>query len=79
VDTATRDAGPAQDRQAGRDLAGQAGRTRDAAAEPAENLCDLVIFMQDASGPITSAGSEGVEVDDVVGSWFQWAFEYYFL
>jgi len=30
-----------------------------------------VIFVQQASGAIMSAGSEGVEVDDVVGSWFQ--------
>ena len=36
-------------------------------AEGADNLCDLLVFVQEASGPIAPADAEGFEVDDVVG------------
>ena len=35
--------------------------------EGAENLCDLVVLVQEASGEVASADAEGLEVDDVVG------------
>jgi hypothetical protein len=47
------------------------GRDSGVRVEPAENLCDLVVFMEEASGAILSAGAEGVEADDVVWAWLQ--------
>ena len=40
--------------------------------EGAENLCDVVVFVQEASGAVAPADAEGLEVDDVFGQGPQW-------
>jgi hypothetical protein len=35
--------------------------------EGAENLCDVLVFVQEASGAVAPVNAESLEVDDVVG------------
>jgi len=43
------------------------GRSIPPGVEGADNLCDLLVFVEDASGAVASADAEGLEVDGILG------------